>query len=85
MCDALTERILGECGITSDFDGALPYGMTAHSRTDGEHLYVFLENHSTAAVTTKTDYTWTDVENGNTVTGTLTLAPYEVRILSRSL
>ena len=31
---------------TSDFDGILPQGVTAHSRTDGDTLYVFLQNFS---------------------------------------
>ena len=83
MTDLLTSRILEECGLTSDFDGILPEGVTAHSRTDGENLFVFLENHSTAERKTATNITWTDVETGDAVTGEISLSPYEVRILSK--
>ena len=81
--DTVTARILAECGIASDFDGALGQGLTAHSRTDGETLFVFLENHSTSAVSTATAHTWTNVETGATVTGNIDMAPYEVMILAR--
>ena len=83
LCDELTGRILEECDIVSDFDGALPYGVTAHSRTDGEQLFVFLENHSTGTLTTQTNHIWSNAENGAELTGDITLAPYEVLILTR--
>lgn len=51
-CDGLKEQVLSEliqaCGIHSvvETDGALPHYVTAHSRTDGAHTYVFVENYS---------------------------------------
>lgn len=81
--DALTARLLAECGIASDFDGKLPYGVTAHSRTDGENLYVFLQNFSTHPQKTSTKYVWTCADTGKSVAGDLVLAPYETLILSR--
>ena len=44
----LLEKILPDLGIESlvDTAGKLPHGVTAHSRTDGEHTYIFLENYS---------------------------------------
>lgn len=81
----IIDRILKEKGITSDFDGVLPKGVTAHSRTDGETLFVFLENFSTAAAKTSTSLEWRTVDTGETIKGAITLAPYETVILKRKL
>lgn len=81
--DVVTGRLLTECGVTSDFDGELPYGLTAHSRTDGENLYVFLQNFSTKPLTTSTAYTWVTVDGERPVGGEITLDSYETLILSR--
>ena len=83
LSDTLISHILDELSITSDFDGALPTGVTAHSRTDGENLFVFLENHSTSPRTTKTAHLWQSVEDGHPVTGEILLSPYEVKLLSK--
>ena len=51
---SLKEKILSdfmkELGILSvvDTQEPLPYGVSAHSRTDGEHTYVFVENYADA-------------------------------------
>ena len=76
-------ELLDVCGITSDFDGALPYGVTAHSRTDGENLFVFLENYTTTEVKTATAYKWHTVEDSTPISGEITLKPYETLILAR--
>ena len=83
--DMLTDRLLCECGITSDFDGALPYGMTAHSRTDGETLYVFLQNFATKTLATSTKYSWVTVDGKEEISGDITLKSYETLVLSRKL
>ena len=45
---AIIDMIIQESGVTSvvDSSGVLPHGVTAHSRTDGENLYIFVENYS---------------------------------------
>ena len=51
-CGSLKEQVfdllLPESGIRSvvQTDGVLPHGVSAHSRTDGVHTYVFVENYS---------------------------------------
>ena len=82
LTDDLTARILSDLGICSDFDGALSEGLSAHSRTDGEALFVFLENHSAESRSTNTARAWTNVETGAPITGKIDLSPYEVLILS---
>ena len=85
LAEKLVESILRERGITSAFDGALPYGVTAHSRTDGENEYVFLENFSHSAHTLTTALPWQTVEDGAPVSGTLSLAPLETKILKKKI
>ncbi len=83
--DKITDILLKECGITSDFDGELPYGMTAHSRTDGENVFVFLQNYRTTPLTTHTKYNWITVDDKKAVSGEITLAAYETLVLSRKI
>ena len=42
---AVLEEQLEKLGICSEILGALPHGVTCHSRTDGHTTYVFLENY----------------------------------------
>lgn len=46
--DAILSMLLKETNIHPNTDAAspLPHGVTAHSRTDGVHKYVFIENYS---------------------------------------
>lgn len=81
--DALMERLLCELSISSDFDGALPHGVSAHSRTDGESVFVFLQNFNRAPVTVYTAKDWVTVENNTPVSGDIMLNPYETVILKR--
>ncbi len=83
--DKFTELLLKECNILPDFDGELPYGMTAHSRTDGETLYVFLQNFSTSPLVTRTKYNWVTVDDKKEITGEITLDSYDTLVLSRKL
>lgn len=83
--DLLTERLLEECGIVSDFDGALPYGVTAHSRTDGETIFVFLQNFTTETQYTSTRKTWYTAEAHISMEGDIQLRPYETLILTRRI
>ena len=46
--DQAIGNLLRELGIVSPVEtgGALPHGVTAHTRTDGEHTFLFVENYS---------------------------------------
>ena len=43
---AIFEDLLKRAGVTTNLEGPLPHGVTAHSRTDGETTYLFVENYS---------------------------------------
>lgn len=79
--DRVISQILDECGISSVFDGALPYGVTAHSRCDGDKKYVFLENYSHSEARLVTEKVWKNVETGEEYSGSLTLSPLETLII----
>ena len=83
--EKLISDILTERGIASAFDGELPYGISAHSRTDGETLYVFVENHKSEPQTVNTQLYWYNVENGEPVNGDIRLDKYDVIVLKRDL
>ena len=51
LTSAILDRILSEIGIHGHLNSnPLPHGITAHSRTDGEHTYLFVENYSRESV-----------------------------------
>jgi beta-galactosidase len=81
--DAMMVKLMGELGITSDFDGALPHGVSATSRTDGESVFVFLQNFNNAPVTVTTAKNWVTAEKNTPVTGDIALAPFETVILKK--
>jgi beta-galactosidase len=41
----LLSAIVQQAGISGNVAGQLPHGVTAHSRTDGAHTYIFVENY----------------------------------------
>ena len=43
--DELLGKLICQCGIRANVPDQLPRGVTAHSRTDGVHTYLFLENY----------------------------------------
>ena len=44
--DSVFESVLKDLGLTGLLKSPLPHGVTAHSRSDGEHTYLFVENYS---------------------------------------
>jgi beta-galactosidase GanA len=61
--------------------GALPHGVSAHSRTDGENTYIFVENYmDTPTPTISLHAPMTDLLTGEE-TCSVTLPPYGFAIL----
>jgi beta-galactosidase len=70
------EALLKQQKVKVNVEGMLSYGVTAHSRTDGETTYVFVENYSateTASVSLREKMV--DLLTGEE-TDTVTLKPY---------
>ena len=79
--DKLIGDILTEASVTSDFDGALPEGVSSHSRTDGENIFVFIENYTNVDRILETDIDWINVETGEKLCEKIKLEPYQMIIV----
>ena len=78
--EEILSRLMEEKNIQSPVEGGLLHGVTAHSRTDGTHTYLFVENYSpteTASVTLRSRML--DLRSGGE-TDTCTLPPYSFGI-----
>ena len=75
--EQILEELIKQCGIRSNVaEGKLPKGITAHSRTDGETSYVFVENYSgTESATVRLAGEMTDMRTGG-MTDVCELTPY---------
>ena len=83
LADQVFGKLLEQLGISSlvECDGILPHGLTAHSRTDGVHTYLFVENYDDQQTyQVQLRKAMTDMESGEVVS-TLTLPPYGLRVL----
>ena len=72
---AVLGRIVEELGMEANVAGILPYGVTAHSRTDGETTYIFVENYLEQDVSVKLHAPMENMLTGE-VTDTVTLGNY---------
>lgn len=81
--DKIVDKILKDNNISSEFDGELPYGVTAHSRTDGENTFVFIENYSGEPVTLKTKIQWHVVETDEIISEEIHLDTNGTAILKK--
>lgn len=83
LADQLFGTLLNDCGIATGVvcEGLLPHGITAHSRTDGMHTYLFLENYDgQESRTVQLCAPMQDMLTGETVS-TCTLSPYGFAVL----
>ena len=78
--EELADRLIRSRGIHANLPAPLPHGVTAHSRTDGEHTYLFVENYSTETVTVPLHKSMTDLLTGASA-AQLTLGAYGCGIL----
>jgi beta-galactosidase len=78
-------RIARETGVRRALETALPAGVTAQVRTDGEREYVFLLNFSgkEQVIALEDQRSYIDMEAGGAVSAEVTLPLHGVRILKR--
>lgn len=69
-------------GLKASLETRLPEGVTA-SRRDGEKPFVFLENFNSHSVSVTLPEKFEDAETGETLSGTILLDSYQVRILKK--
>lgn len=81
----LYRAITSDIGVQPVLDCALPVGVTAQVRTDGEQAYVFVQNFSGTAQAIKLDgRSYLNMETGEPVAATLDLPANGLAILKRS-
>jgi beta-galactosidase len=80
--EQIISKLIADAGVTSvlDTEQPLPAGVSAHSRTDGEHTYVFVENYyNHEAEPVKLRGKMLDMLSGE-ITDTCTLGPYGFKV-----
>lgn len=73
--------LIAELNINKSFAGQLENGVSAHSRHDNKYTYVFLQNYNPHKASAVSEKTYMDFFTKEQINGTITLAPYETRIL----
>ena len=86
-----TDRIIAEAIKDADVkpctELAMPYGVTAHSRTDGESNFIFIQNFTPNNVTLSMpeDFDGALAENGNKPEKELSLGAYDTTIIKKKI
>ena len=78
-------NIAEELNLARALDTQFPYGVTAHRRTDGESEFIVVENYSNDSKSLVLPAVYRDMVDQQPVQGSLTLAPWGSRVLTRYL
>jgi beta-galactosidase len=82
--DRAIEDIIHELGLKGCVEQLLPEGVTAHTRTDGSKLYLFVENYTENSIEDiRLGYTYEDMLTGEML-DRVSLNGYDIRILKRN-
>ena len=80
--DAFLDRLVARLHLTRNLPADLPEGVTAQLRGDGQNNYIFVMNFNPVPVEINLGKsTYTNLLNGQTVSGMLSLASFGVEIL----
>ncbi len=79
------DTVIDESKIKTSLCGALGDGVVSHSRTDGEHEYVFVGNYCGKNSHFVADTEYTDMESGEQIKGRYEMKPYASVILKRKI
>ncbi len=83
--DGIADKLIAESGVEALFNGALPYGVTAHSRYKNGEKFVFLQNFTEQVAIVSTDDKWENAENGEMVQGDITIDGLATVILKKGV
>ncbi len=77
------EALDAELTLLRSLDAELPYGVSAQVRTDGQKAYCFLMNFKTEPASVDLgEKVYIDLLTGDSLTGTMVLAAYSVKVLT---
>lgn len=82
--EKLYGRLAADAGVRRALNSALPAGVTAQLRSDGELDYVFVMNFSGTEAEVVLDRVYEDAETGEETSGVMRLPVHGIRILKRS-
>lgn len=77
--------IASELSLPQALNSSFPQGVTAHRRTDGESEFIVVQNYSAVEQSLTLPAEFLDMVDKQTVQGSLTLAPWGSRVLTRRL
>ncbi len=84
--EKIVNAIAAKAGVAKILAAEIPAGIKVLSRTDGEHDYIFILNYTTENRTVLLDAgEYTDLLDGKTYTGLVTLEKYGVKVLKHSV
>ena len=84
--EKIVNAIAAKAGISKILAAEIPSGVKVLSRTDGEQDYIFILNYTTENRTVLLDAgEYTDLLDGKTHTGSVTLEKYGVKVLKHSV
>ncbi len=73
-------ELLKRTDVEPNFKGELPYGVTVGKRV-GDKDYLFVQNYTKNEQTLTLDREYTDILSGEKYAGTLSLKPYDVKVI----
>ncbi len=78
-------RLIADLALPKALESALPAGVTAQCRSDGEQKFVFVQNYTREVRYVTLPHGYRDLLTGAALSGQLTLPAFGVRILARAL
>lgn len=76
------EYLISDLHLKRSIDTVLPYGVTAHTRQDGENTFIFLENFNNHTENISLpDKNYKELYSGKHLTKSITLDAYETKIV----
>lgn len=83
--DSIVNEALSDALVKPCIEAELPKGVTAHSRTDGDYEFIFIQNFSKEdkTIILPTDFQAVYAENEDIVNEKLHLSPYETVIIKK--
>ena len=78
----LYEELVNKCGVSRAMNVKFPYAMTASKRIGDSKDYIFLQNYNDKPGELELDREYFDIVDGKTVSGKISMKPFDIKIFS---
>ena len=78
----LYEELVNKCGVSRAMNVKFPYAMTASKRIGDSKDYIFLQNYNDKPGELELDREYFDIVDGKTVSGKISMNPFDIKIFS---